>query len=179
MSYSGWDLKLDTKCPALKSPSLHYRTIEALIISGRSRPPVADASVMLTLPRPPHAGAGAGDAADSRVVTTKTDAKGQYRVGPVSLNTAFAVQFSKQGFIFSPLLPLEGSATDFTAVKLGEITLLLLDEKNKPLKGILDFCLRYEIIGAYFPPSCPKENRVIYVPHTLIASNISPRCNSD
>lgn len=78
-----------------------------------------------------------------RVLETTTDAQGQYRFPPVPKSLAFELEMSRAGYVFTHPSP---TATDFVAVKLAEIALVIQTEKLTPIKGIPAFTVSLEYL---------------------------------
>ncbi|KAL7078019.1 hypothetical protein ACQ4LE_002669 [Meloidogyne hapla] len=71
----------------------------------------------------------------NEVLTTNTDKKGLFSIGPVWKEDDFDVEIIKEGFIF---VKMPGYSHSFTSIKLTQLRIQFLEEKtNKPLSDIL------------------------------------------
>ncbi|CAK5061597.1 unnamed protein product [Meloidogyne enterolobii] len=72
---------------------------------------------------------------ESDVLTTNTDNKGLFSIGPVWKEEDFSIEIIKEGFIFAKMPDYPNS---FTSIKLTQLRIQFLEEKtNKPLSDIL------------------------------------------
>ena len=93
---------------------------QGLFISGSVTPPLADVAITIT-----------GSAAEV-IVSTSTDSAGKYRVGPLHPDAQYDVTASREGYVFR-----QDGKGSFSARKLGEISVQVVDDSGAPLQSVL------------------------------------------
>ncbi|XP_074644327.1 BOS complex subunit NOMO3-like isoform X2 [Tubulanus polymorphus] len=93
-----------------------------LFINGKIQPPLAGVDIKIV------------SELRSEVMTTVSDAKGKYSVGPLHDDTKYFVTAKKDGYIMTEI---DGKLGHFKAFKLGQIDVKVVDEDKKALGGVL------------------------------------------
>ncbi|XP_065063389.1 BOS complex subunit NOMO1-like [Rhopilema esculentum] len=110
-------------CPGGK---LEFEGKEGIFIKGTVSPPLKDVLITVkTSPTENHK--------ESRTIATLTDESGAYSVGPMHSDILFEVSAKKAGYVISET----STKGTFAAMKLGQITVKIVDESDKPMQGVL------------------------------------------
>ena len=106
-------------CPGVMAT---FQGKQGVFIEGRIEPRLAGVAVTIL-----------GSESDSRI-DVQSGNDGTYKVGPLPPEQEYTVTAAKEGYV---LTAVSGKLGHFTALKLGEISVVVENEAGKPLKGVL------------------------------------------
>ena len=94
-----------------------------VFVSGRVKPAIEGVSITVTTV-----------GAESEYVSIETDKKGEFKVGPLHKGFEYEVTAEKSGYVF---VKEAGETSVFSAYKLGEISVKVVDKEAEPLSGVV------------------------------------------
>lgn len=97
---------------------------KGLLINGKTNPPIEDAKITLTFPKN----------AELPALVTSTNAKGEFRFGPIDASLSVELSAEKESYIFSAY---DKASSSFSGHKLCEIIVNVKDEAGNSLSGVL------------------------------------------
>uniref|UniRef100_A0A182QGP4 SD-repeat containing protein B domain-containing protein n=1 Tax=Anopheles farauti TaxID=69004 RepID=A0A182QGP4_9DIPT len=100
------------------------RATKGLLINGRTDPPVKDVTITLVFPKN----------ADLLSQVTQTDARGEFRFGPIDPTLAVELSAEKESYVFSAF---DRKTSSFSGHKLCEIIVTVKDDAGNRLPGVL------------------------------------------